>query len=66
MQLRKSTIEKFADVLIRLGEASVIGGAATFLVKDFSLWQSLYALSGGVVLIIIGLFMNNIAETKGV
>lgn len=66
MQLRKSTIEKFGDILIRLGEASVIGGTVTFFVKDFPIWQSLFAFFGGVLLMTVGLYVNNIADAKGV
>jgi hypothetical protein len=65
MQLTKSTIEKFGDVLIRLGEASVIGAAATFFVKEFPFWQSLLGLITGGSSIILGLYVNNSAENKG-
>ena len=65
MQLRKSTIGKLADVLIRLGEAAVIGAVATFFVKDFPLWQSVLGVVVGIVLIVLGLYTNDFTESKG-
>ena len=65
MNLRKSTIEKFADVLIRFGEAAVIGSAATLFVERFPIRTSILGIFGGIVLLILGLYVNNISTIKG-
>lgn len=62
MSMTKSTIEKLADVLIRLGAATDIGSVATFFVSDF-----LHVFSGmgmiiGISLIFSGLYVNNLSE----
>ncbi len=66
MQLAKSTIQKLADVLIRMGEAATIGGVATIFVKDFSHYFSILGIVSGAVLILLGLYVNNLSEGKGV
>jgi len=65
MQLRKSTIEKFADALIRFGEAAIIGSTATLFVQTFPRATSIVGLIAGFVLICLGLYVNEISETKG-
>ena len=52
MKITKNTIEEFAKVLIRIGEAGFLGSIATFLVKDFSHVFSLI----GLVISIISIF----------
>jgi hypothetical protein len=60
MKIHLETIKEFGNVLIHLGEAAVIGGAASFFVKDVSFWVALTAIVGGVILIFTGLyFVNN-------
>lgn len=62
MRLRKGTIEKFADVLIRLGEATLIGSVATFFVEGFSRAVSTVGALGGIGLLLVGLYVHNLAE----
>lgn len=66
MAIRQKTIEKFGDILIRLGEASIIGGVATFFVSNFPQLASLFALVGGIVLIFTALYFINYSDKLGV
>ncbi len=50
MKIHDETIKEFGTILIRLGEAAVIGGVATLFVQDFPRWASLIALFGGAIL----------------
>jgi hypothetical protein len=65
MEFRISTIEEFAKVLIRFGEASTIGGIATMFVKDFPKLVSSIGIICGLTIIIIALYFYNIAPEKG-
>jgi hypothetical protein len=65
VKIRVTTIEEFAKVLIRFGEASTIGGIATMFVKDFPKFVSCIGIICGITLIIIALYFYNIAPEKG-
>jgi len=59
-KLKASTIEKFCDVLIHLGEASIIGGGATLFVKGLVSWgESIAGIAGGTFLLLWGLYIYN-------
>ena len=62
MHLSKSTVEKLADVLIRLGEAGIVGSVATFFVSDFPHVYSGMGMIVGIFLIFSGLYVNNLSE----
>ncbi|MBS4027924.1 MAG: hypothetical protein KGZ58_04720 [Ignavibacteriales bacterium] len=62
MKLLKTTIEKSADVLIRLGEATLIGSIITFLASSFPFGLSLSGICIGVFAIVFGLYVNNLSE----
>ena len=64
MKLSKNTIEKSADVLIRLGEATLIGSAITFLSETFSRVLSIIGLVIGVISIFLGLYVNNLTNNE--
>jgi uncharacterized membrane protein YjjP (DUF1212 family) len=59
MEIHYETIKESGNVLIRFGEAAVIGGIATFFVTDFPRWASLTALIGGSILLLLGLYLIN-------
>jgi len=59
MKIHIETTKEFGNVLVRCGEAAVIGGAAGLFVQSFPLWASLVALIGGVMLILTGLYFIN-------
>ena len=65
MRLRKAAIEKLGDVLLRLGEAAIIGAAASLFIQDFLLANSLYGFGVGVTLIAIGVYAYNKTDQKG-
>jgi hypothetical protein len=62
MKLTKGTIEKFANILIRIGEAGFLGSIATIFVSNFSQSTSITGISASIVSIAIGLFINNIND----
>ncbi len=64
--LTKNTIEKLADVLIRLGEASLIGSLATVFVQGFPHVASAVGVLTGLGAILLGLYVNNLKEERGV
>ncbi len=66
MQLKKTTIEKLGDTLIHLGEASIIGGVATLFVEEFVRLASWSGVIGGLLLITLGLFLNDNSDKYGV
>lgn len=66
MEIKQKAIEKFGDILIRLGEASIVGGVATFFVNDFPKVASLFALIGGIILIFTALYFINYSDKLGV
>jgi hypothetical protein len=64
MKIHVETTREFGHVLVRLGEATVIGGAAGLFVQGFSLWASFVALSGGSMLVLTGLYFINASHLK--
>jgi hypothetical protein len=65
-QLRVSTIEKFGEVLVHLGEASTIGGGATLFLQGLIRWGlSLAGIGGGFFLVLLGLYIHNNADKRG-
>jgi hypothetical protein len=65
-KLRVSTIEKFGEVLVHLGEAAIIGGGATLFLQGLISWGlSLAGIGGGFFLVLLGLYIHDIADKKG-
>ncbi|MFQ5865968.1 MAG: hypothetical protein ACE5IW_12140 [bacterium] len=64
MLIHKETVKEFGSVLIRLDEASIIGGIATYFVQNFVLWASFIAFGGGLVLLFSGLYFINKSNLK--
>ena len=62
MNITKSTVEEFAKVLLRIGEAGFLGSIATFFVKDFSHPFSVIGLVLSIISIFMGLYVNNLKE----
>ncbi|MGH7599727.1 MAG: hypothetical protein ACREOI_25515 [bacterium] len=59
-KLKVSTIEKFSEVLVHLGEASIVGGGATLFVQGLVSWiESLAGIVGGIFLVLWGLYIHN-------
>jgi hypothetical protein len=59
-KLKASTVEKFCDVFIHLGEASIIGGGATLFVKGLVSWaETLAGVGGGIFIVLWGLYIYN-------
>jgi hypothetical protein len=63
--IRISTIEEIAKVLLRIGEATIIGAGALMFVGNFPFVKSLLGLSGGLFLVCAGIIIHNIADVKG-
>lgn len=60
LKLKTSTVVKFCDVLIHLGEASIIGGGATLFVQGLVRWSaSVAGIVGGIFLVLWGLYIHN-------
>lgn len=59
------TIEKLGDVLIRLGEAAIIGASASLFIPDFLLANSVFGFAVGLVLVGLGLYIFDNTEPKG-
>jgi hypothetical protein len=58
-KLKTSTVEKFSEVLVHLGEASIIGGGATLFIEGFkSLGASVAGVLGGIFLVMWGLYFH--------
>lgn len=66
MKIHVETTKEFGTVLVRFGEAAVIGGAAGLFVQGFPLWASLVALVGGSILVLTGLYFINESHLKKV
>jgi hypothetical protein len=64
MKIHVETTKEFGNVLVHLGEASIIGGAAGLFVQGFLLWASLVALIGGSMLVLTGLYFINESHFK--
>jgi hypothetical protein len=48
-----ATVEKLSEVLIHLGEASIIGGGATLFVEGLIRWTAtLVGVSGGIFIVL--------------
>ncbi|MBS4029724.1 MAG: hypothetical protein KGZ58_13940 [Ignavibacteriales bacterium] len=62
MKLTKKTIEEFAKVLIRIGEAGFLGSIATLFVSGLSNIISIAGISTSIISISIGLFIFNIND----
>jgi hypothetical protein len=65
VKLKKATTEKLGDVFIRLGEAAIIGAAASLFVDGFPLSTSVYGIGVGCVFIGFGLYLYNQVVEKG-
>ena len=65
MKIYKKFFEKLADVLIRLGEASLVAGIAAFFLKDLPRALSLISATVGLLLIVFGLRLLYFSEEKG-
>lgn len=62
-----ATVEKLSEVLIHLGEASIIGGGATLFVEGIIRWTAtLFGVSGGIFIVLWGLYIYNNANKYGV
>jgi hypothetical protein len=59
MKLHVETVKESGHILIRLGEASIIGGAATWFVQSFPRLASLSGLAVGLILVFSGLYFVN-------
>ncbi len=64
MNFSKDTIGKFADVFIRTGEAGFLGSIATLFVATFPHLFSIGGIIIGVILIFIGLRINDLKSRK--
>ena len=65
VRVHKKIFEKIGDVLIRLGETSIIAGAATLFVKELNILFFLLGIFVGIILIILGLITINKGEYYG-
>jgi hypothetical protein len=62
-----ATVEKLSEVLIHLGEASIIGGGATLFVEGLIRWTATLAgVSGGIFMVLWGLYIYDNANKYGV
>ena len=59
-----STVEKFADALVRVGEASIIGSVATLFVETVEKPFSFLGIVIGISLVILGLVVNNSRDRR--
>jgi len=59
MRIYHETIKEFGHVVIHFGEAAVLGGGAALFVRSFSLWLTLTAFVGGLILVFLGLYFVN-------
>ncbi len=60
IKLKASTVEKFSEVLIHLGEASIVGGGATLFVQGLVRWgASVVGIVGGIFLVLWGLYIHD-------
>ncbi|MGH7457219.1 MAG: hypothetical protein ACRENG_38070 [bacterium] len=65
-KVKVATVEKLSEVFIHLGEASIIGGGATFFVQGLVRWGiSIVGISGGILLVLVGLHIHNNADKYG-
>jgi hypothetical protein len=56
-----------SEVLIHLGEASIIGGGATLFVEGLIRWTATLAgVSGGIFMVLWGLYIYDNANKYGV
>ena len=62
MKLTKNTIEEFARILIRIGEAGFLGSIATVFVSELSNIISIAGISASIISIAIGLIIYNIND----
>jgi len=59
VKIHQETVKELGTVLIRLGEAAVVGGVATFFVPAFPRWASSSSLVLGAILVFSGLYAVN-------
>ncbi|MDZ7290831.1 MAG: hypothetical protein ONB44_06475 [candidate division KSB1 bacterium] len=64
MIIHQETFKEFGHVLIHLGEAAIIGGAAALFVQGLPLAVSLTAFIGGILLVFSGLYFINRSHLK--
>jgi len=64
MEIHHETIKEFGHVIIRFGEAAIIGGIATFFVQDFPHLASSAGLIVGMLLLFAGLYFSNKAHLE--
>ena len=59
MEIHHETIKESGNVLIRFGEAAVIGGVASLFVQNFYHVASSISIVGGFILVLVGLSLVN-------
>jgi hypothetical protein len=59
VKLQQDTIKEFGKVLIRLGEASIVGSVASIFIQSIRFSISLLGFVIGTLLIFAGLFFYN-------
>jgi hypothetical protein len=66
VKFKAATVKKLSEVLVHLGEASIIGGGATLFLDGLVRWgASLAGISGGIFLVLWGLYIYDNAEKLG-
>jgi uncharacterized membrane protein (Fun14 family) len=64
IKIHVETIKEFGNVLVRLGEAAIVGVAATWFVQSFSRWVTLSSVAGGFILVFSGLYFVNMSNLE--
>jgi|GEM_PF-1363112 hypothetical protein len=64
MKLPKATLEKLADVIIRIGEAALIGCVAVLFLGGVSKPTALIGSLSGLVFISLGLYIHTLSQKK--
>jgi len=65
-KVKIATVEKLSEVLVHLGEASIIGGGATLFLEGLVRWgASLAGISGGIFLVLWGLYIFDNSNKLG-
>jgi small neutral amino acid transporter SnatA (MarC family) len=59
MNVKDKTLEKFGDVLINLGQVSLIAGVGSLFLKEPGIWIWILGIAGGLILISVGLYVIN-------
>jgi hypothetical protein len=64
MKLQHDTIAEFSKILVRLGEASIVGSVASIFIQGIRFSISILGFAIGTLLIFTGLFFYNYSKEK--